>query len=63
MVFLDSQGRITIPEEFRDKLGISPGDDLFVKLEGTQIVMRRSPINRFDEIREKSTGKDIILQR
>lgn len=38
---LDNLGRITIPTSYREALGINPGDNLEVYLEGNKIVYKK----------------------
>ena len=40
-VTLGKQGRIVIPAEIRDALGLEPGDELGVSLDGTAVVLQR----------------------
>jgi len=37
---MDDRGRITIPKSVREKLGIVPGDNLKLDVEGSRIVLR-----------------------
>ncbi len=39
---LDERGRITIPREIREKLGLKPGDHVLVKIQGNSIVITRA---------------------
>jgi len=48
-VKVDPKGRLSIPAELRKRLGIKPGDTLFVETEGNGRVLRfakaRNPFN------------------
>lgn len=37
---MDDRGRITIPKSIRERLGIVPGDEFELGLEGSRIVLR-----------------------
>ena len=37
---VDEQGRVTIPEEMREELGIEPGEEVDVELQGETVVIR-----------------------
>ncbi len=39
---LDERGRVTIPREVRERLGLKPGDRLLIKVQDDAIVMVRS---------------------
>ncbi|BES82767.1 AbrB/MazE/SpoVT family DNA-binding domain-containing protein [Pyrodictium abyssi] len=41
-VKLDEKGRITLPKELRDRLGLKPGDMLVARLHGDRIVLEKS---------------------
>ena len=41
-VRLDERGRITIPREVRERLGLRPGERLLVRVQGDSIVIRRA---------------------
>ncbi len=43
---LDRFGRVLLPKEVRDRLGIGPGDPLDLSVEGGSIVLRRHPLER-----------------
>lgn len=38
-----SKGQVTLPKVVRDALGISEGDDLIFRVEGTRAVLARTP--------------------
>jgi len=46
-VKVDSKGRLVIPREYRDALGIEPGDTLFVERDGS-VLRYAKPDNPFD---------------
>ncbi len=39
---LDERGRVTLPQEFREELGLSPGDVVLVERTSEGVVVRRS---------------------
>lgn len=39
---MDDLGRIVIPKEIRDSLGIKPDDYLYIDVNGTKIIMERA---------------------
>ena len=50
-VTVDSKGRLTIPQELRQALGIEPGDTLFVETENNGTVLRYAKAeNPFDAL-------------
>lgn len=53
---LGKQGRLVIPADIREALGLSPGDEVHVRLDGPRIVMER-PADAIDEIRALGRGK------
>ncbi|MHA3703786.1 AbrB/MazE/SpoVT family DNA-binding domain-containing protein [Jatrophihabitans sp. YIM 134969] len=40
-VVLGRQGRIVIPAEIRSSLGLAPGDELHVRVDGRRLVLER----------------------
>jgi AbrB family looped-hinge helix DNA binding protein len=42
---ITSKGQITLPKEIRDKLGLRPGDEVDLFLDGKTWRMRKSPPN------------------
>ena len=58
---LTSKGQITIPKKVRDKIGISPGEELqFKEKDGVFYIkkgVRKSPFDRWVGYLEKSTNK------
>jgi len=53
VVTVDAKGRLTIPAELRDELGIEPGDILFVEREDGHDVLRYAKAaNPFDLLAE-----------
>jgi len=59
-VRLDERGRVTIPREIRDKLGLKPGERLLVKVQGNSIVLTRAE-DPFKII--ESILKDLTFER
>ena len=57
-----SKGQITIPKKVREKIGISPGEELqFEEKDGIFFIkkgMRKSPFDRWVGYLGKGTGKD-----
>ena len=40
---VSSRGQIAIPREIRDKLGLSQGSDMVVRIQGDTVVLRKAP--------------------
>lgn len=40
-LILGQQGRIVIPAEIRSRLGLAPGDELRLRVEGRRVVLER----------------------
>ena len=59
-VRLDERGRVTIPREIRNKLGLKPGERLLVKVQGNSIVLTRAK-DPFKII--ESILKDLTFER
>ncbi len=57
---LGKQGRLVIPADIREALGLSPGDHLHVRIEGPRIVMER-PADAIEELR--ALGRDKVPNR
>lgn len=59
---LTSKGQITIPKKVRDKIGVSPGEELqFEEKDGVFYIkkgVRKSPFDRWVGYLEKRTKKD-----
>ena len=41
-VRMSSNGRVTIPKQVRDALGLQPGDEVALRLDGTRAVLART---------------------
>jgi AbrB family looped-hinge helix DNA binding protein len=41
-VRISSNGRVTIPKDIRDALGLAPGDEVVLRLDGTRAVLART---------------------
>ena len=39
---LSSNGRVTIPKEMRDALGLQPGDEVVMRVDGSRVVLART---------------------
>jgi len=37
---IDAKGRITIPQELRDRLGLDPGTDVFLEIGDGEVIVR-----------------------
>jgi AbrB family looped-hinge helix DNA binding protein len=67
-VKVDPKGRLLIPRELRDELGIVPGDTLFVEREFGQPVLRYAKAeNPFDALAEHAeaeyrAGRTVTLE-
>ena len=51
-VRVDRRGRIVLPKEFRDALGISEGDEVVVMLEGGRVIIEKAedPLKVLEEV-------------
>ena len=38
---VSARGQVTIPRRIRDEIGIQPGDDLWISVEDSKVVLRR----------------------
>ncbi|EDP74658.1 AbrB/MazE/SpoVT family DNA-binding domain-containing protein [Hydrogenivirga sp. 128-5-R1-1] len=48
VVKISPRGRITIPKELRDRLGLKAGDYLLIRTEGDKVKLRKiEPIEKF----------------
>lgn len=60
---LGRQGRLVIPADIREALGLSPGDRINIRLDGPRIVMER-PADAIEEIRalgrEKTPNRSFV---
>ena len=54
-VALGRQGRLVIPAEIRAKLGLVPGDQFHLRLEGPRLVLER-PQDAVSELRQLGRG-------
>ena len=59
-VRLDERGRITIPREVRERLGLKPGERLLIKVQGSSIIITRAE-NPFKVI--EGILKDLTFER
>jgi AbrB family looped-hinge helix DNA binding protein len=49
IVTVDGRGRVAVPAELREQLGLNPGDALFVQVEENGVVLRMTKaVNPFD---------------
>ncbi len=63
---VDSKGRITLPNKWREKMDINPGDTLFLNGDSESIVLKKA-INPFDAlaaeaVKEYKEGKTTSLE-
>jgi AbrB family looped-hinge helix DNA binding protein len=62
---LGKQGRLVIPADIRAALGLSPGDRVHVRVDGSRIVLER-PADAIDEIRalgrEKAPNRSLVSE-
>lgn len=57
-VTVDAKGRLSIPSELRDELGIEPGDILFVEREdGNNVLRYAKATNPFDLLVESAAAE------
>lgn len=47
---LSSKSQLVLPAEIRRRLGIHPGDQLIVELEGDHAVIRKAPISEVEAL-------------
>ena len=52
VVRVDSKGRIVIPKQLREKLGIKEGDMVVLQLENSRLIVRKThdPFKRLEEL-------------
>jgi AbrB family looped-hinge helix DNA binding protein len=43
IVRVSSKGQIAIPKEIREKLGLSQGSDVVVRIQGDTVILRKAP--------------------
>ena len=60
MVVIGRQGRLVVPAEMRETLGLVPGDRLHVRLTGSRLVIER-PQDAVTELRR--LGRDVPPSR
>ncbi len=60
---INENGRIVIPAEIRQKLGLKPGDTILMKLESDGVLRIESHLSRIRKIQEelKKYGKPGVL--
>jgi len=53
-VRVDSKGRVVLPKEFRDALGIREGDELVLVLKGGRVIIEKAedPLKVLEEVLE-----------
>jgi len=53
-VRVDSKGRVVLPKEFRDALGIREGDELVMMLRGGRVIIEKAedPLKVLEEVLE-----------
>lgn len=63
VVTLGKQGRLVIPADIREVLGLSPGDRVHVRVDGPRIIMER-PADAINELRalgrEKAPNRSLV---
>jgi AbrB family looped-hinge helix DNA binding protein len=47
---INEKGKITIPKEIREKLGIVQGDELIIDVKGNDIIIRKSETEQVSDI-------------
>ena len=54
-VRVDSKGRVVLPKEFRDALGIREGDELVMMLRGGRVIIEKAedPLKVLEEVLEE----------
>ena len=55
-VRVDAKGRLTVPREIREELGIEPGTTLFMELEGSVLRFAKAT-NPFEGLAEEAVGE------
>ena len=48
---LSSKSQIVVPSDVRERLGLKPGDQIAVEIEGDHAVLRKLPRSPLDELR------------
>lgn len=69
-IVLGKQGRVVIPAEIREQLGLAAGDQLHLRLAGTRLVIER-PQDAVNELRqlasavppERSLVEELLAER
>jgi AbrB family looped-hinge helix DNA binding protein len=62
---LGRQGRIVIPAEIRDRLGLEEGDEISAHLEGERLILEtpQAGFRRLQrEFREGAAGRDLVAE-
>jgi AbrB family looped-hinge helix DNA binding protein len=54
-IVMGKQGRVVIPAEIRQQLGLTPGDHLHLRLAGTRLVIER-PQDAVRELRQVASA-------
>jgi AbrB family looped-hinge helix DNA binding protein len=57
---MSSKGQIAIPKPLRDKLGLSEGTDVLLRVEGDEIVLRKIPGDSWRKWEGRFAGAGIL---
>lgn len=60
---IDELGRLVIPKEIRNTLGLKPGDEIKIEIKNNQIILEKeNSINIKEYIQEKMLETDITTE-
>jgi AbrB family looped-hinge helix DNA binding protein len=57
---VSSRGQLALPKEVRDQLGLAEGDCLSVRVEGDEVILRKSVTGNWREWEGRFQGSDLL---
>jgi AbrB family looped-hinge helix DNA binding protein len=60
---LSSRGRLALPKQVRDQLGLAEGDCLCVRVEGDEVILRKAVTGNWREWEGRFKGSDLLGDR